>query len=235
MDYEKAYKEALERAKSFRTPDNKDVAAYIFPVLKESGDEKIRKALIKLVKKAGEGYENVIDGVSIENAISWIEKQGEQKSANTVKDVWKNMRLEVWAQASGNREANVSCDNTKIFSLCDIDEIIEKINDCQIEQKPAEWSEEDEKMIENIIDTINMSIEDCDVDDVGTKARFTLEKERDWLKNKLKSLRLQSTWKPSKEQMEAMGNVIKPYCKGYGWDETPLGTLYNNLKKLREE
>ena len=44
----------------------------------ESDDEKIRKALIKLVKKAGEGYENVIDGVSIENAISWLEKQGEQ-------------------------------------------------------------------------------------------------------------------------------------------------------------
>ena len=52
-----------------------------FPELKERVDsERIRKGLIKLVKKAGEGYENVIDGVSIENAIAWLEKQGEETS-----------------------------------------------------------------------------------------------------------------------------------------------------------
>lgn len=74
------YDKALERAKNTievnqAIPDIVECVKSLFPELEESGDEEIRKALIKLVKKAGEGYENVIDGVSIENAISWLEKQ----------------------------------------------------------------------------------------------------------------------------------------------------------------
>jgi hypothetical protein len=98
------YDETLDRTIRFLTiigvsPNEEPIAAvkrmseYIFPELKESEDEdedeRIRKALIKLVKKAGEGYENVIDGVSIENAISWLEKQGEHKPADKVKPKFK--------------------------------------------------------------------------------------------------------------------------------------------------
>ena len=77
----KRYDEALKVAKGLYAKDAPDSLHLerMFTELKESDGEKIRKALIKLVKKAGEGYENVIDGVSIENAISWLEKQGEQK------------------------------------------------------------------------------------------------------------------------------------------------------------
>lgn len=54
----------------------------------------------------------------------------EKKSAMTAKEVWKEMRLEVYQQASGNRhEPNMSDDSTKMFSLNDIDEIFEKISD----------------------------------------------------------------------------------------------------------
>ena len=79
MDYEKKYNEAIKRAKQHCADY---VVETIFPELKESEGEKIRKALIKLVKKAGEGYENVIDGVSIENAISWLEKQDKQQDVS---------------------------------------------------------------------------------------------------------------------------------------------------------
>lgn len=52
----------------------------------------------------------------------WLEK--------SIIEAWKDMRLEVYQQASGNRhEPNCSDDNTKMFSLNDIDEIIEKINE----------------------------------------------------------------------------------------------------------
>lgn len=41
------------------------------------------------------------------------------------------MRLEVYAQASGNRhEPNCSDDNSKMFSLNDIGEIFEKVSGC---------------------------------------------------------------------------------------------------------
>ena len=46
---------------------------------------------------------------------------------------------------------------------------------------------------------------------------------------------LHNRWKPSDEQMVAFKTAIKPFCEAYRFKETPLGTLYNDLKKLREE
>lgn len=61
--------------------------------------------------------------------ISFVEKQDNQKSqGKSALEAWKDMRLEVYAQASGNKHGpNDSDDTTKMFSLNDIDEIFEKI------------------------------------------------------------------------------------------------------------
>lgn len=62
--------------------------------------------------------------------IAWIEKQSGKPQGKSIKEAWKDMRLEVYQQASGNRhEPNYTDDSTKMFSLNDIDEIIEKINE----------------------------------------------------------------------------------------------------------
>ena len=45
-----------------------------FPELKESEDEKIRKALIRFHKSTID-----VDGIKGEDIIAWLEKQGEQK------------------------------------------------------------------------------------------------------------------------------------------------------------
>lgn len=68
-----------------------------------------------------------------------FEKQGEMKpQSNSALEIWKDMRLEVYQQASGNRhEPNYSDDSTKMFSLADIDEIFEKVAEKQGEQKPV--------------------------------------------------------------------------------------------------
>lgn len=81
MDYEKAYIEALERAKVWQNhlydtndKDYADELNYIFPELKESEDEKIRKALVRFHKSTID-----VDGIKGEDIIAWLEKQGEQK------------------------------------------------------------------------------------------------------------------------------------------------------------
>lgn len=75
------------------------------------------------------GYEYLTS----EGKYDWLEKHGEQKpQVNSALEVWKNMRLEVYQQASGNRhEPNYSDDRTKMFSLTDIDEIFEKVAEKQ--------------------------------------------------------------------------------------------------------
>lgn len=169
MDYEKLYNEALKRAKGIcNVPDQDDITIarmeYLFPELKESKDEKIRKALVRFHKSTID-----VDGIKGEDILSWLEKQKSvceivercknswynegkiagqfegitddekyQQGWHDALETWKDMRLEVYQQASGNRhEPNYSDNSTKMFSLNDIDEIFENISEKQGEQKRA--------------------------------------------------------------------------------------------------
>ena len=77
----KAYDKAIERAKSLIgdtiiEESGQHIAEVIFPELKESEDERIRKALIVWLKNS-EGQTLPIDRYNA--ALAWLEKQGEQK------------------------------------------------------------------------------------------------------------------------------------------------------------
>ena len=86
MDYEKKYKEALERARQIQnTPYTahwdvmKEVVEDIFPELKESEDEKIRKELIQFFSdKDEEDYEGLHPRAQI---VAWLENQGQVKES----------------------------------------------------------------------------------------------------------------------------------------------------------
>jgi hypothetical protein len=76
----------------------------IFQELAESEDERIRKELSKDIW-------NYIPYEKAQKYITWLKKQDKPKD-KSVLEVWKDMRLEVYQQASGNRhEANYSDDN----------------------------------------------------------------------------------------------------------------------------
>ena len=86
----KAYDEALKRAKLYNS-DNvkqvvKDLVTYIFPELKESEDERIRKELIDYIKSKFENSCSPTPSKNIlGNWLAWLEKQGEQKYTDKVK------------------------------------------------------------------------------------------------------------------------------------------------------
>ena len=71
--YEEKYNEALEKAKYYHDRDNIQFLENIFPELKESEDERIRKKLIEVVKG-----DMVVGGTKDKQlAIAWLKKQGE--------------------------------------------------------------------------------------------------------------------------------------------------------------
>lgn len=82
MDYEKAYKKALERARNLHK-DAIDMGEnlrakqceIIFPELVETEDERVRKAIIKSFPKYGYLPQT---SIKVEDAIVWLEKQGEK-------------------------------------------------------------------------------------------------------------------------------------------------------------
>lgn len=85
MDYEKKYKEALERVKQI-VPDGHlfpETAEEYFPELAKSEDEKIRKELIVLLNDLWEERQGLMrDREDYEKYLAWLEKQKEYESTD---------------------------------------------------------------------------------------------------------------------------------------------------------
>ncbi len=93
-------------------------------------------------------------------------------------------------------------------------------------QPQQEWSEDDEKRIKNILSVLDVQV--CWDGATGKKENH-YQKEIDWLK----SLRPQTTWKPSDEQMKALHDLNLTGNISYAGQGQTLVELYNNLKKLK--
>lgn len=161
------YKEKLRLAKEALESDSydKETIEYIFPELKESEDEKLRKCTISLLKIARDkGFYDIPKAVN--NCITWLEKKGEQK--------------------------------------------------------PAEWSEEDKRIKNNLLSELtNLSVRNL-------IEKETEKKYASWLK----SLRPQSAWKPSDEEMEALRIAFEVGTANESWAMSKLKVLYEQLNKL---
>ena len=186
MDYNDMKPIGLVRLMLLDGVITQEQAVKYFPELAESEDEKIRKRLVEEMRNfqreaAKESCDT--DFEFAKKAVAWLEKQGKKKE-KTAMEAWKEMRLEVYAQASGNRhESNYSDNSTKIFSLNDVDEIFEKISDCYVEQKPVEWSEEDDKMQEGVITNLQVLADKLQYDGFCSNAELITQKQIPWLKS----------------------------------------------------
>lgn len=88
------YNEALERAKKlYEQGTITEILSYVFPELKESEDERIRKYLISFVK--------LNSGVNLppedaEQILAWLEKQGKQKPTDKLEPKFHEGEWIVW-------------------------------------------------------------------------------------------------------------------------------------------
>lgn len=131
----KAYDKAVKEASIAYKDEDKHLKATlerIFPELKESEDERIRKAIMEFFELQDDN--TTYSFIPKKDILVWLEKQGTSNPKSAL-EAWKAMRFEVYQQASGNRHGpNCSDDTTKMFSINDIDEIFEKI----CEQNPTD-------------------------------------------------------------------------------------------------
>ena len=115
------YEEALAKARELHgtVAAGRDFLAEIFPELRESEDERIRKAIMEVLKRVS-GATDVLEnqGTTFKKAMIWLEKQ---------KDLDKMIVVspEVWDKAIDDAYENGKRDSEK-----------------QKKQKPAEWSED---------------------------------------------------------------------------------------------
>lgn len=100
----------------------------------------------------------------------------------------------------------------------------------KIEQKPAEWSEEDEKTLQGIWDEILANKHDAKECEWKTYDRFL-----DWLKSLKDRVGCEAncttTWKPSKIQLECLYDAIEHYQTN-GYPASKLNELYEQMSKI---
>lgn len=178
-----------------------------------------------------------------------LEKQGEQKSVEQdteTRDLW--VYIKEWREKFGRLPK-------------DEDELAACIDYVMKRQKPAEWSEEDEKIIESLLKIVeafakeknhHWFFDEANSNDINNwlkslKDRVQPQPKQEWSEedearfknlcsiidesNWLKSLK-PNHWKPSEEQMEALNAINTTGEISYIGQGNLLIELYNDLKKL---
>lgn len=231
--YEKKYKEALERARDVYTyycDDREQLRKIesIFPELKESEDERIRKELCEIVNDwCNERHSFIIDKEYAQKILTWLEKQGEKEYAlKSSKDVDVHKFVQYIERQAKAYELNLPNRSYDIYGFAkDILSWLEKESSqnlansaktCKVEQNPA-WSEADENRLKVVISFVNSNPAEDPFYDKGCL--------KDWLK----SLKDRYTWKPSDEQIGALDDVISSRDVKYNI----LSELWKELKKLK--
>lgn len=234
------YEEALERARAGMPIDE------VFPELKESEDERIRKALIKQFSAISM---ETWAGIPKTDIISYLERQKEQKPLSTKETELNSIafleQLGYTCVPPGAEQKPAVEQQGGTFNSYDMDKTfadgqyyvmkhLEKFGLC----KPAEWSEEDEDKVDDICKLIEHAtiIPRSGDDDTGIPPTRLNDKYKGELKAFVKSLRnlptKSDTWKPNEEQMEALRAAMEHNVCYCGCNHQALKSLYNDLQKL---
>lgn len=220
MDFKKAYKEALERAKAGMPLDE------VFPELKESEDERIREEIIEFLTY-GIWSETTIDKVKQSQRyakwIYYLEKQKEQQSADVSEKIKELCSKYPLNKNVASKQELSAYHQGLAFGATKIAEYLGA-------HQPAEWSEEDKEYLAACIDVIDnfytLSGELKSLTKINVLRKEYAEKLKSWLK----SLRPQPHWKPSKEQLNALHAFVGMIHPDARYDA--VLSLLNDLQKL---
>ena len=199
---------------------SQEIAETIFPELKESEDERIRKAFIKVYQ----GYcptDKWNKEFTFGQIVAWIERLGDK--AFSVERLFAEAGIgpaykdgDSWCVLIGENIQEGICgfgETPRHAYVNFLKELWEKA----FEQKPVEWSDKDEKMLNDAIGAI------------GAADYYTYDDKQE-IKNWLELLKERHTWKPSDEQIKALENST-----GAAEEQSKsLYSLLSDLKKLKE-
>lgn len=174
------YEEALEKARAGKSLEE------IFPELKESEDERIRKELIDFVNHYRHNTDLTVEQAKwCKKALSYLEKQKAEDRLDRMVPIYNDKESFESALEKAWKYYN-ECGSRTVDSFEDdyIECVFSKgfrkgflYKEKQKEQKPAEWSEEDEDMR----DTIIRDLKRLGGDIVNVRPAY--KAEIDWLKS----------------------------------------------------
>ena len=210
----KAYDNLIERLKDFqfeyRFSAFSDTIERYFPELKEPEEEKIRKDLISFLDDIWHLGKNANfdkwDKSDCSNWIAWLEKQGESVEINPTEF---DTRLQGTCQPPDEIIEESHQDNA--------DHIIDIVTE---QEKPSEWSEEDENEYNHILKILNLVAEEQE-----NKGYNNLISSVNWLKSFKDRIQPNQSNKPQgktaleaiKEEKVDNANKVEPKFKVGDW------------------
>ena len=237
MNYENKYNNALEKLQEALAPkDGREISGLtreriesIFPELKESEDERIRKEIIATIHLYyGEPLED-----EAKEMISWLEKQGNKPQGKSALEAIKEEKVDnankvetnsAWSEEDEKNLKRVIwyIENPALNVIKDtmLSEWLKSIKGRIQPQQKQEWSEEDEKIALSIEQVMNCA-------SLLNLVPEKREKVRAWLK----SLKERCTWKPSNIQMECLHDAVEHYHTN-GYPASKLNELYEQMSKI---
>ena len=204
-------KEAIERIKTRFDKwalDDEDMKAIqtLIPELKDSENEKIRKALLRCCDDWEKGQYGCMNAADIPSVRAYLEKQKEQKLADNVSKEEYVKRFKALCDAYEIKLPNREYD---IYHLCDD---LSKLSIDSDEQKPAEWSEKDEVKLNDVIRMIENS----------GNVKSIIKHYTDFLKSLPERFNLQPKQEWSEED-EKIRNKIIWHLSGYIYPNSLYG------------
>ena len=119
MDYKKEFEEAcklLSELYPIMNDYTKERIANIVPWLKESEDEKIRKALMQNLKERFGTKGNMGKGLDMPDVLAWLEKQREQEIKE--KPIWKHWKNGIAGNGEGKQIYLIKSGDSYTLSSC---------------------------------------------------------------------------------------------------------------------
>lgn len=174
---------------------------YLFFADKEenlSENEKIRKAILKMITDMDGGYPFEKYGIIKKDAIAWLEKQGEQEHVESEQTCYHNdglyYAIDILEKTLGKVEGYQSDDG-----MIEHQKAIETVN-ALYHKKPAVWSEEDEYQINTILHGLDLKRE------LYKKEGNKVEEERystqyNWLKSIKEKIQPNKEWSGEDERI----------------------------------
>ena len=221
VDYEKMYKQAgmkmrlfFKKYKGMTISEDgqmyKDLCE-IFPELVDD-DERIRKAIVWCIDTvAGELGVKEPEGLSVSKLKSWLEKHKRVMWSEDDESMLNEIVLDLKLLQSKDSGA----EGKEAYQR-----EIDWIQNLRPQSKQLIWSEEDERIRQDIENLIHFALEDGSA--VSPAAKTTKEQALEWLQ----SLMPKNCFKPSEEQLDALETAVSA-CQS-----NTLAGLYNTLKSL---
>ena len=167
----------------------------IFPELKESDDDRIRKGIIRNLEYLMDRAEGFVKD-ELKERIAWLEKQGEQKSACEVKP--KFNVGDIIKPKCYNETHSIKAIGERYYILdVDIKIPFRDEDDWELVGQNSVWSEEDEKFVHGLMRGLSAK-RDIHGHTTFSSDGIDITKTIDWLEH----LKDRYTWKPSDEQMD---------------------------------